>query len=648
MSPTYNVVDRAADNAIVAQEETYEAATNRANALNAQANGQPRYAVKDDINMGTNIAFFTKYQMGFMYLRYLMWNFSGRQNDIQGFYFNDDGRWTTGIDFLDNIFKPLGTPQMPQTNLPSDKQGNWAHNKFFMIPFILGILGAVYTYKKDRNVFFAIFLFWFITGILQIVYLNQPPREPRERDYIFAGSVLAYSIWIGFSVLFIRDLIASRMKEGMAAPAIAIGLAAIPPFLMGSQGWDDHNRNGRYIARDMAIDYLESCAPNAILFTQGDNDTYPLWYAQEVEGIRTDIRIINLSLLGVDWYIDQLKYKMNDAAPVKLSFNWDQIRSRNRDVVRYRPSPILDQNQYYNAKQIMQFVASDRPEDKVPSGNNDGELENYLPTMNLFIPVDSMEIVKRDILSKDDLDEMVSRLEWKLPNGTLLKNDLITLDIIANNLWDRPVYFAVSVAPSAYIGLTKYVQLEGLAYRIVPRLNPTEDINRGPLRTDVMYDRLMNKFKWGNMANSKVYLDENVLRMTFNIRSNYARLANELAAQGQNDKVKKVMDACLKGLPVERVPLTIYHMSFPEAYYRIGDKATGKKYATQLAKLAEEYLNYYKGVNGITGQNDEVQRNMYMMQQMSIMMRTYGDSTDATAWENKLSQFGSAYGIQTR
>jgi len=638
--PEYNIVDRGPDHSIVGHELTLEAANAKAAQLNAQSgNGAPRYAVKDDISAIDNFKFFVNYQMGYMYFRYLMWNFSGRQNDLQGFYFNDDGRWITGIGFLDNMLRPFGTPQLSQENLPKEKLNNRGRNVFYMIPFILGIIGAVHSFRKNKEVFALVFLFWLITGIFQIMYLNQPPREPRERDYIFAGSVLAYSMFIGFAVHFFAELIAKFLK-GPGAPAIATAACVIAPFLMGSQGWDDHDRSGRYIARDMAVDYLESCAPNAILFTQGDNDTYPLWYAQEVENIRPDIRIINLSLLGVDWYIDQLHYSMNNAKAIKLSFNWDQIKSSNRDVVRYHENGRFDPNMYYEAKRIMAVVADDK--DKVMD-QNERAMVNYLPSTKFYISVDSARIARMNILSREDLPKMAKGLSWDLPNTTLMKNDLITLDIIANNLWERPIYFAVSVAPSAYVGLTKYAQLEGMAYRIVPMENPTGDINRAPIRTDIMYSNLTKKFKWGNMADPKVYLDENVLRMTFNMRSNYARLASELISKGQTKRALEVMDTCMKGLPTSKVPLSIYNMGIPEVYYSSGKKELGRQYANELCATAEEYLNYYKPIDVASQPADEINRNLYILQQMGIIMKRYGDDEAAKSVNKKLDDYAKLF-----
>lgn len=621
---SYNVVDRADNNTIVENFPTLEEAQSDADSRNK--GGQPRFAVKDELTASHNLTFFVKYQLGFMYFRYLMWNFSGRQNDEQGLYYNDDGRWITGIDGVDKMLTFLGTPQSDSYKTLPDKKGNWGHNVFFGIPFILGLIGAFYLFRKNPTVFGFVLLFWFLTGVVQIIGLNQPPREPRERDYIYAGSVLAYSIFVGFAVLAIAETLAARIGKSMVPVGAALAICAVAPFLMGSQGWDDHDRSKRFIARDMAIDYLESCAPNAILFTQGDNDTYPLWYAQEVEGIRTDIRIINLSLLGVDWYIDQLQYRLNDGPPIKSSFTWDDFKASNRNVVRYKPNPALDPNKFYNIKDIMKFVASDNPSDQTMG--QQGKLEAYFPTNKLSIPVDSASIAKLNIVAAKDLPKIVKgSIDFEI-GPTIMKDKLFILDIIANNLWERPIYFAISCSPDMYVGLDKYVQLEGLANRIVPINSGSNSIYDAPVRTDVTYDRMINKFKFGNMKDKDVYLDENVVRMTLNIRGNYARLATDLARNGDKQKALNLMNKIMTEVPSERIPLNIYNMGVPEAYYLAGDKTKGRKYAEELINYASAYLDMYHAAGeGI--QNQEVQRNMYILNNMIMFMRNGGDEEAA-------------------
>lgn len=594
LQPPYNIVDAATDEVVQNfPPGQYEAAAQAAAGMSKDQPG--RYYVKDDVNFSDNMRYFFTYQVGYMYFRYLMWNFTGRQDDIQGTYANDNGRWISGIPFIDNsgIFF---TPSYTQKNLSPNALNNKARNKFFMIPFIIGVIGLIYTLFKDERTFFTILVLFGTTGLLQIVYQNEPPIEPRERDYAVAGSFLVFTFWIGFGVIAIIEFLKSKAKlPEMPAAVGALVLCASAPLLMGMQGWDDHSRHGRYTARDFAICYLESCQPNAVLFTQGDNDTYPLWYAQEVEGVRPDIRIINLSLLGVDWYIEQLQYKMNEAPAVKLSFKPEQYRGSTRDVVRYSANPNVPAGAVVDLKRAMAFVASENPRDKkIVYGD---EPESYLPAEVVSIDLDSNQVVAKNMLAPDDYDEMTTKMVWKLPKTTLYKNDLMTLDIVANNIADRPIYFAVSVAPDAYMGLEKYFQLEGLTYRVVPRENKTGSPYTAPARVDVMYNNMMKKFKFGGITeNPNIYLDENVLRMTVNIRGNYGRLASELVARGENKKAVEVLDYSLKMLPPSKVPYSIYASSYPEVYYSAGEKEKARKVADDMFKQAQGELNYYKGV----------------------------------------------------
>jgi hypothetical protein len=365
INPPYGVFDRETRQ-IVTQfgpnelnvAENYVA---QLNAQNKSAFGTNRYRVKDILTQKENFKYFFQYQLGYMYMRYFMWNFSGRQNDIQGTYGNSDGGWIVGIDAVDDFISTAwGNPEWMQSNLSPQKAANYARNKFYAIPFILGLIGLVFMYKQDWKKAFAISVLFFTTGLIFNIYGNHPPIEPRERDYVIAGSLFAYSFFIGLSVIAVYKLLRDKINAHFSM-VLAFSLAIVGPVLMGAEGWDDHNRNDRTTAVDFASNYLNSCEPNAIIFTQGDNDTYPLWYAQEIEGIRTDVRVINLSLLGVDWYINQLRYKMNDADPVKITFTPDMLRGGKRDIVEYYQHPKLDPNTYYDAKEIMKFISNDDP-----------------------------------------------------------------------------------------------------------------------------------------------------------------------------------------------------------------------------------------------------------------------------------------------
>lgn len=658
LNPEYNVVDRETKNVVKTfPPDAQRAANDYVAELNSKSpgrDGRGQYVVKDDITFGDNIAFFLKYQVGYMYFRYLMWNFTGRQDDIQGTYANDNGRWISGIPFIDNSGL-FFTPEWPQENLSKTMRENKARNKFYMIPFIIGVIGLIFTLYKDERSFWIILVLFGTTGLLQIVYQNEPPIEPRERDYAQAGSFLTFAIWMGFGFVAIAEALRKKMAE-MPSVAAAFAMCAIAPALMGSQGWDDHNRSGRHTARDFARCYLESCAPNAVLFTQGDNDTYPLWYAQEVEGIRTDIRVINLSLLGVDWYVDQLRYKMNEAPPLKLSFTPAQYHGSNRDVVRYRVTQGIAPGTPVELKRVMQFIAKDDPQFKDRESG-----DNFYPTKTFYVDVDSNKVRELNMLDPAEAGKMVSRLEWTINNNALLKNDLMTLDIVANNFPERPIYFAVSVSPDAYLGLEKYFQLEGLTYRVVPKLNESGSPYSAPARTDVMYNNMMTKFRFGNIPeNPNIYLDENNLRMTVNLKGNFGRLADALIAQGQNDKAEQVIDYALKNLPSDRVPHSVFDYNYAEVYYQAGNKEKGRRLLTAMFDKAKDELNYYKGVynymlsqaqkagdmgyyqqlqQGAFMERREVREQMYIMQEMSQIAKRHEDAEFAAKIDKEFNDY---------
>ena len=620
------------------------------------------YEVKDHITMGDNLRFFFQYQVGYMYMRYLMWNFAGRQNDIQGTYGNDDGGWICGIPLVDQLMSGVwGHPKWPQDKLSESLASNKAKNKFYLIPLILGVIGILFTFTRDEKTFWVILALFVTTGLLQIVYQNEPPIEPRERDYAQAGSFLAFCFWIGFGFIAIVRMLSTRIPA-MAAVVIAVLICLPAPYLMGSEGWDDHNRHNRFTARDFAVSYLESCQPNAILFTQGDNDTYPLWYAQEVEGIRTDVRIVNLSLLGVDWYIDQLRYKMNNANPVKMTFTAEQTRASNRDVVRY--SDMLGQisGSPMELSRVMQFIASDAPEAKV--SYRDGTSENFLPTKTFFINVDTHRIKDMDMVSPADYGKITPVMQWSITNSMLVKNDLLTLDIVANNLMERPIYFAVSVSPDAYLGLEKYFQLEGLTYRIVPIENPEGAQGRTNIHPTRMYDNMMTKFRFGGIETHDVYLDENIMRMTVNVRGNYGRLAEGLLERGEKEKAVAVIDHAMNMLPTSRIPLSVFNYTYPNVYYSAGAKDKGRKLLEEMVKKSKNELNYFKSVyryqldqardrgdfaylerlqqGGFT-ENRALREQLYILQEMGRVATLYESMDYATKVAKEFEDYRNAF-----
>jgi hypothetical protein len=628
--------------------------------LQQQNQGEPgRYILKDKIGMADNLRFFFKYQIGYMYMRYFMWNFAGKEDDIQGTYANDNGRWICGIPFIDNLGGAFFTPEFPQDHLSKSIAENKGRNKFYMIPFLLGLIGFIYTLYKNDKVFLVVLVLFGVSGVFQLIYQNEPPIEPRERDYALAGSFWTFCIWIGFGIMAIAEFIRSRIKNmDMAIVAGVLVVCCSAPYLMGSQGWDDHSRHGRFTTRDLAKDYLESCAPNALLFTQGDNDTYPLWYAQEVEGIRNDVRVINLSLIGVDWYIEQLKYRWNDSPPVKISFKDEQIEGSNRDVVRYSPAQNIPDNVSVDLKKVMQFIASEDQANKV--AGQQGEMENYIPCKSVFIDVDTNKVRAMNMVDPREMDQVVPRMQFNI-SSTLLKNDLLTLDMVANNIMDRPIYYAVSVAPDAYEGLDKYFQLEGMAYRVVPIENKSRNAQSCPVRTDVCYTNMIDKFGFGGIKERpNMYLDENILRMTMNLRGNYARLAQSLIEKGEKDKAIKALDHAVLEMPKQAVPYNIFVAMYPNLYYAAGDSDKAKKLSDDLWATAKDELKYYQYVFSVmldrakgSGDNIEysqlqqgkfiqtraIQEELYMMQELVQAAKTYARPEVSDAMEKEFRQY---------
>lgn len=530
--------------------------------------------------MYANLRYFIKYQVSYMYLRYFAWNFIGRQNDIQGLNSNPlEGNWKTGIKPLDDFMLDTDTAFVPHS--ASNNKGS---NSFYALPFILGILGFAFHYMKNKGDTWLVSILFLITGLAIVVYLNQYPYQPRERDYAYAASFYAFAIWIGFGVLFIFDLLSQKSgAKNAAIIATVLGLGI--PTIMAAEGWDDHDRTKRTMSRDFAVNYLNSCAPNAVLFTNGDNDTFPLWYAQEVEGVRTDVRVVNLSLLQTDWYIEQARRAAYDSPPVPFTIAADKLSQGKREVVY-----LMDKGTGpMNLKKAIDFVESDDVANKMDYGTKPID---YLPSKSFYIPVDSMAVMREKVIAVKDTARLVKSIKWSINRSYILKNDLMVLDLIAHNNWKRPIYFAVTTGSEAYLGMEEYFQLEGLAYRLMPVKNTEMEMNMGGrVNTDVMYDNIMNKFLWGGLDKEGVNLDENCTRMASNMRMQMATLASALIAKGQKQKAEKVLDLCLEKMPDANVRYEATLYTIVADYYQIGNM----KKATDLSlKLFEIYENDYK------------------------------------------------------
>lgn len=573
---------------------------------------------------GENLTFFFKYQLGHMYFRYFMWNFSGRQNNIQGHGNILEGNWITGIPFIDNGL--VGSLD----DLPEYMEKNQGMNKFYLLPLIIGILGLTWQFSKDKKDFFVVFLLFIFTGIAIVVYLNQYPYQPRERDYAYAASFYAFAIWIGFGVYSVFDFLASKLSPQLSA-GIATGVCLIAaPVVMAKDGWDDHSRAGRYSARDFAMNYLNSCEPNAILFTNGDNDTFPLWYAQDVEGIRTDVRVVNLSLLNTDWYIDQMKMKAYDSEPLPISFTTDQYRQGTRD---YLPVDEVT-DKAVDIREVMKIVASESPNAKKSYGDRS---INFMPAKKLIIPVDSAQVVSSGYVPKDAAGQVVKQVEWTIDKKYILKNDMIILDILANNNWKRPVYFAVTVGSDNYLGLSDYFQLDGMTYKIVPIKTTNETGAIGRVNTATMYDNVINKFKWGGMKDNSLYMDPETIRLTTGLRLNMARLASALVVENKKDSAVKVLDYCIQEMPDETIPYNFLMIAVAEAYYKAGATEKGNDVLTRLSDIYEHELKYYFSLQPrfVRLVQDDIEQATTVMQRSLSLAMVYDQEELADKIEQK-------------
>ena len=624
-----------------------------------------------------NLKFFFKYQLGHMYFRYFMWNFAGRQNNLQSYGGITKGNWISGIPFIDSAM--IGN----QKNLPDKIKNEKSRNVYYLLPFILGIIGMLFSFSKDKKNASIIALLFFFTGIAVVLYLNQTPYQPRERDYAYAGSFYAFALWAGLGVAAIFSYLSEKLKPKIAI--IIVGFLTIPvPLIMAEQNWDDHDRSNRFTARDFAEDYLNSCAKNAILFTYGDNDTFPLWYLQEVEGVRTDIKVVNLSLLGTDWYIDQIRKRTYEAAPVPFKMSHDKYREGTRDAVYVTDNPDVFINEKYSAnklkynttfnkiksnltgilsgsdyskqnkneyeklknaldtlslrelagiagslnderfvskyklnkekveefysgikslidsvskdylplKNAMDFVASDKKNTQLQSSQ--GDRINYIPSKKLSLEVPWPDAAKTGTFTMKELSLFEKYLKWKLNKSYVFKNDMAVLEILARNNWKRPIYFATSVPSSNYNGLGDYLRLEGFALRLVPY--KTKETGTY-INTDILYDMLMNKGKWGNIDKKNVNVDNFVLRTVnvMNIRRNFASLAEQLFSENKKDKAIEVLDRCVEIMP--EYNFTYGYDMFPiaELYYKAGEIEKANKIGEVIYKNSNQFLKYYQG-----------------------------------------------------
>ncbi len=596
-------------------------------------------------SLGSNIAYMLEYQLGYMYWRYFMWNFTGRQDDIQGKY-DMHGNWISGIKPIDSYF--LG---ISQDNLPSDVLNNKARNTYYFLPLLLGLLGLLFLFNKDKKLFWTMLVFFLFTGIAIQVYTNVRPFEPRERDYSVVGSFYVFAIWIGFGVYALYDLLSKFSKQKLLAPAITILCLVLVPGILAANNWDDHDRSGKETAKAMARQYLESCAPNAILFTIGDNDTFPLWYLQEIEGIRTDVRVVNTSLFQTDWYIDQMKRKAYDSDPVPSQLTHKQYRYGTRDYI----VKALVTEDTLDIKEVLNFITSENPrtkykyylqdQDRDIRGARSQELDlNYLPTENLRIPVNKASVLKNGIVKAKDADKIVPYIDLKITGGILAKNRLLMLDIVANNNWERPIYFTGGAfGDDDYIWMKDYLQLDGLCYKLVPIKTPVDKANpfdMGRIDSELMYEKV-KAWNWGNSGNEDIYHDVETRKNGISYRGNLARLIETLIIEGQFEKAEEIADLAMEKMPVDIFGYYTLLEPYIGAYYEMKSNDKARQLYLDVSKKYQETLSYYSELDEAKqGQMvDEISTNIGRYRGLIDVLMRYETQEFAEAEMQKYNNF---------
>jgi hypothetical protein len=555
---------------------------------------------------GENMGYFFSYQVNWMYWRYFMWNFAGKQNDTQGHGDFVDGNWKTGIGFYDEA--RLGNQEF----VPELSKNSKANNSYYMIPLLIGLLGLVYQLLRHRSDFIVVGLLFVLTGFAIVVYLNQTPLQPRERDYAYAGSFYAFAIWIGLGVTAIYFWLKLVLKKipSTAIAGLAFGLTLVAPILMAAQGWDDHDRSDRRTGIDMAKNYLNSLQPNAIIFTNGDNDTFPLWYAQEVEGVRTDVRVVNLSLLNTDWYIDQMKRRQYESAPVPFSIPEFKYRQGTRDLIVLNSdsalTPLEEALAYcLDDAKIQDFgykkfsVMPNYQFSYAVSKENQAKFSQYVGANDSLVSTMSFALMDDD---------------GESPRQFITKAQLMVMDLIVHNNWERPIYFAVTTGSEAYMGLEPYFQLEGLAYRLTPIYHADYDRDNmtGGVVSELMYDNVMNKFLWGNIDTKDIYLDENNRRMVTNLRMQMNNLAEQFIIENKMDKAVAVLNKSINSLPEKNAPYDQPQIMWQtaELLFKAGDLQTATKLAERVFALNNQMLDYYESLT--KAEQKTIERKMQM------------------------------------
>lgn len=583
-----------------------------------------------------NYRFFFSYQINWMWWRYFMWNFAGRQNDFEGQGGPKEGNWISGIKAFDQM--KVGDID----KMPDGYKNNRARNQLYFLPFILGVLGLVYQFNKDKRNGYIVFSLFFFTGIAVQLYINNTPVQPRERDYQYI-SAYVFAIWIGMGMLMVNDWLQKMMKGKMTILlSILICLLAVP-VLMASQEWDDHDRSGKTFARESAINTLSSCAPNAILFTYGDNDTYPLWYVQEVEGFRKDVRIINTSLLGIGWYIDQLRYKINDAPAVPMIWKSEDYVGDRRNYIRFFENPQIPKDRYFSLDEICNFVISNNDANKLRTQN--GEMTNYLPSRNFFLPSLTREqLIAEGMLSPTDSLPINTDLKFSLPGEAATKDQLAIMNIVAamaKEGWKRPIYFGGG--GDNYIGLNNYLRLEGTVYRLMPYSQPPLRQNApgefGFVNVDKSFDLFKSKYTYGGAERKDVYFDEKNRMALAPYRITVARIADELSARNRKSDAVLILDNVMKGITPEAYAYDFQCYLLVNSYYRADAIAKGKDLAMKLTKNLEDDVKYIASLGNESARASlagDVQRDISVINILGTFATQAGDTATSKILNEKV------------
>lgn len=571
--------------------------------IHSEKGGHPSYyreylglAEGQQPTFADNLKFFFGYQIGHMYARYFMWNFVGRQNDIQGHGSHVEGNWISGIKPIDNML--VGG----QYALPTSEKENPARNTYFFLPLLLGLLGAYWHFGKNQQDGIVVFLLFFFTGLAIVLYLNQTPLQPRERDYAYAGSFYAFAIWIGLGVLALKEFLSKKTNIRVAAIAASVVGLLAGPVLLASQNWDDHDRSEKLLARDMAKNYLESVAPNAILFSYGDNDTYPLWYVQEVEGFRTDVRVVNLSLLSSDWYMRQMMEKVNDAEALPINIDPEKFKDGVRDVIYYQDLQVPG---YVNVQDLLNIMLSDSKQNMAQLQT--GESVNILPTKKFQLPVDREAVKAHNVVPEEWAETIVDTMQWDYPLNYVSRAELSMLAILVNNNWERPVYFTTTTPEENNMGLGKYLVSEGFALRLMPVNTGLAPEEYGSIaNTDVLYDNIVNKYQWGNIANSS-YLDPDSYRyISLYVSSIFGEGAQGLLDKGRKDEARQVVLSAYENMPKKTYSINeaMSYSMLLDAMYQVGETEKAQEIMRRNATFVAENIRYYLAVAETKGNRE--------------------------------------------